>query len=348
MVKSGQEWAGLLVTRDATGALAAPSAGPVGALYVNGVVNAAAVTVSGANPYKWTVTLPALTAGDCVSMYVTATIATIATAAVVAEDVSDTSRLSDGVAVASITAGAITAAAIADDAIDAASIATGALTADAFAADAIVAATLATGAIAADALATDAVNEIVDQVWNEATADHVTAGSTGKALGDAGAAGDPWAAATRTLTSSAAATVAAMSGSALSVTRSVTYGATISGLTIPATWTAVYLTAKSSTSLPDTAAQIQILESNPGVATDGLQYIHGNTAADAGLVAADASLTVSQAAGTIAIVIDDEATAEMVNGTYSYDVKCLLADGTSQQLSGNATFTVADAVTETV
>lgn len=219
---------------------------------------------------------------------------------------------------------------------------------DSFTVGAITAAAIATGAIDADAIATDAGAELADAVWDEATSGHVVAGTTGKALGDAGAAGDPWAAATRTLTSSAAATVAAMSGSALVVTKSVTYGATISGLTIPATWAKILLTAKSSTSLADSAAQIQILESNPGVATDGLQYIHGNTAADAGLVAADASLTVSQAAGTIAIVIDDEATAEMMNGTYSYDVKCLLADGTSQQLSGSATFTVADAVTETV
>lgn len=33
---------------------------------------------------------------------------------------------------------------------------------------------------------------IVDKVWDEATAGHQTAGTTGKALTDAGAAGDPW------------------------------------------------------------------------------------------------------------------------------------------------------------
>ena len=36
---------------------------------------------------------------------------------------------------------------------------------------------------------------IVDKVWDEATAGHQTAGTTGKALTDAGAAGDPWGAA---------------------------------------------------------------------------------------------------------------------------------------------------------
>lgn len=95
MVKSGQTWSGLVVTKDATGALATPSVGPAGVLYVDGTANGATVTVTGSNPYKWTVTLPSLTAGQCVSMYITATIATIATASVVAEDVADTVRLSD-------------------------------------------------------------------------------------------------------------------------------------------------------------------------------------------------------------------------------------------------------------
>lgn len=94
-IKSGQAWAGLVVCRDATGAIAAPASTPVAALYVNGVVNAASVTVTGSNPYKWAVTLPTLAAGDTVSMYLTATIASIATASVVAEDVADTKRVSD-------------------------------------------------------------------------------------------------------------------------------------------------------------------------------------------------------------------------------------------------------------
>lgn len=94
-LKTAQQWSGLIVCKDTTGALATPSAGPVGALYVNGIVNGAGVSFSGANPYKWTVTLPALAAGDIVSLYVTATIATIPTASVVSEEVADTNRISD-------------------------------------------------------------------------------------------------------------------------------------------------------------------------------------------------------------------------------------------------------------
>ena len=95
MLKSAQEWAGLFVCENVEGALTTPTIGPVGVLYVNGVANGATVTVTGTNPYKWTVTLPTLMAGDLVSMYVTATIDGVATAEVVAEAVVDTYRISD-------------------------------------------------------------------------------------------------------------------------------------------------------------------------------------------------------------------------------------------------------------
>ena len=88
-VESGATWTGLIVTKDATGALAAPGVGPAGTLYINGTADAAAVAIAGANPYSWTVTLPALADGDIVSMYITATIGGIATASIVAEDIAD-------------------------------------------------------------------------------------------------------------------------------------------------------------------------------------------------------------------------------------------------------------------
>lgn len=94
-VKSAQAWAGLFVTRDGNGSLSAATTGPVGALYVNGTSDAASVTITGTNPYKFAVTLPTLTAGDSVSMYITATVAGVATASVVAEATGDTARVSD-------------------------------------------------------------------------------------------------------------------------------------------------------------------------------------------------------------------------------------------------------------
>lgn len=85
-VKSGSIWSGLYIAKDATGAITTPSVGPVGALYVDGVVNAASVAISGSNPYKWSVTLPTLDSGQRVSLYLTATIGGVAIGDVVAED----------------------------------------------------------------------------------------------------------------------------------------------------------------------------------------------------------------------------------------------------------------------
>lgn len=41
-------------------------------------------------------------------------------------------------------------------------------------------------------LSNDDVTRLADAVWDELTADHSTAGTTGKALADAGGAGNPW------------------------------------------------------------------------------------------------------------------------------------------------------------
>ena len=150
-VKSAQVWSGVIVCKDATGALSAASVGPVGALYVDGTSNAAAVTITGANPYKWTVTLPTLTAGQCVSMYITATVDSIATASVVAEAVADTVRLSDGVTLQD---------------------------------DAITAAKIAANAITSSELDATAIAEIADGVWDEilSGATHNIATSAGRRL----------------------------------------------------------------------------------------------------------------------------------------------------------------------
>lgn len=57
--------------------------------------------------------------------------------------------------------------------------------------DAVTAASIATGAIGALELEPGAAAEIAAAVWDEATSGHATAGSTGKALTDAGSAGTP-------------------------------------------------------------------------------------------------------------------------------------------------------------
>jgi hypothetical protein len=147
-VKTGTAWAGAFVTLDATGALEAGT--PSGVLYVDGVADAATVTITGSNPYKWSVTLPSLTAGQRVDMYITATISTIATAGFVASEQADTALVSE--------VKAETALIVADTGTDGV-------------------------VLKAAGLATDAVNEIVDQVWNELVNDHTATGSFGQMAG---------------------------------------------------------------------------------------------------------------------------------------------------------------------
>jgi hypothetical protein len=97
-VKSGQSVTVDFTTANpTTGAAANADALPTGKLVVNGIDNAATVTVTNkaTGVYKAAVTLPTLTAGDVVSIRVAATVATVAGVGVVWTDVADTKRVSD-------------------------------------------------------------------------------------------------------------------------------------------------------------------------------------------------------------------------------------------------------------
>jgi len=122
-------------------------------------------------------------------------------------------------------------------------------------------------------------------------------------------------------------------GDGLTLTRGVTFNATLSGLTIPATWTKIYLTAKKYNTDAVAKSVLQLVETNPGDADDGLLYLDGA----APTLATEGSLTVDQVAGTIVIVIDDDASADFSKIVRAgYDVKVLLADGTSEILTYGA------------
>lgn len=219
-VKTGTVWTGTFVCLDSTGALSTPSVGPVGALWLNGAANGASVTISGTNPYGWSVTIPTVTAGQRVSMYVTATIATIATAAVVAEESADTSLASD--------IKTDTAAILADTGTD--------------------------GVV----LAADAVAEIADAVWDELIAGHTTTGSMADELSDVDE--DVWGYATRTLTASAAATTSTVSGSSITATRGDTLTASLTALGNISSRSKLWFTVKEETEDADSASIVQIEE----------------------------------------------------------------------------------------
>lgn len=149
-----------------------------------------------------------------------------------------------------------------------------------------------------------------------------------------------WTYATRTLTATAAATTAAVAGATLTVTQATSYAATLTGLTIPAAWTKCWLTVKRAVGDADTAALVQLLVSNPGVGTDGLQRLNGAAA-----TAGQGSLVVTQAAGTLTIALSDTAAAALtVRDGLLYDVKVKTATGTQVLTSG--TLDIAAVVTQ--
>lgn len=97
MVKSGQSIVVMFTTANpSSGAAENASVGPTGTLYVNGVANAAAVTVTNVatGVYKASVTLPTLAAGDVVSLRIAATVDE-AGEGVVFQDIADTCYASE-------------------------------------------------------------------------------------------------------------------------------------------------------------------------------------------------------------------------------------------------------------
>lgn len=88
-----------------TGAAADASPTPTGTLVVNGVDNAASVTVTGIDVgrYKASVTLPTLAVGDVVELYVAATVNSVAGKAVVWRETKDVALDSSG----NVTAGTV-------------------------------------------------------------------------------------------------------------------------------------------------------------------------------------------------------------------------------------------------
>ena len=134
------------------------------------------------------------------------------------------------------------------------------------------------------------------------------------------------------LSQSASSALAAMTGADLAMLVGITFSTTLSGLTIPANWTKVYLTIKAQVEYPDASSVLQLLITNPAnAATDGVVYLNGIIATV--ITQPYGTLVVNQPAGTVAINVTDEGMALLPIGMYEYDLKCILADGSSTQLS---------------
>lgn len=124
----------------------------------------------------------------------------------------------------------------------------------------------------------------------------------------------------------------------LTITRTLSFSTTLSGLDIPADWEACYWTVKRSTDDADADALVQILVSNPPDADDGLLVLAGEAADDESA----GSLTVNQALGTVTIVLDADSTAALDDAVeLVWDVKVHATSGKTQPGAGTATITTA-------
>lgn len=171
---------------------------------------------------------------------------------------------------------------------------------------------------------------VADAVWDEATAGHDTAGTTGKALTTASSAGDPWAAPVRTLTSSAAQTAATVAGDDITVMRGDTWTIALTGLGNLAAYTSLDFTVKTSTRQPDSEAMVRIRKNVSGTG-DGLLVLAGaaGTAAQGSIAINDAgagNITITLAAAASALVSPD--------GAYHYDIQMISAAGVSTLTAG--------------
>lgn len=206
--------------------------------------------------------------------------------------------------------------------------------------------------------------DVADAVWDEAVADHAGVGSTGEALAgataptaaavadavwdemstghtDAGKAGqqlwtdiDAIKAKADLLDVTGTPTVVSLvDGGDLTVIAGATFDPpTITGQTIPATWTTGYFTVKARKETTgnypaaDATALIQIKVSNPAAAGDGLLYLNAAAASSAAL----GSLALDATAGTVTIVLADDATVLLAKKSgYYWDIKTLNTGGTS-------------------
>lgn len=132
--------------------------------------------------------------------------------------------------------------------------------------------------------------------------------------------------------------VTASNAGEITIKRTLTLAAVVSGLTIPADWTACYWTVKRSTDDADADALVQILESNPPDADDGLLILMGAAVEDQ----TAGSLTVNQTLGTVTIALDDASTAALEDAVeLVWDVKVHATGGKTQPGSGTATITTA-------
>jgi hypothetical protein len=153
-----------------------------------------------------------------------------------------------------------------------------------------------------------------------------------------------WSYVVRTLTWSIASLHTALSGTDIEIDRGDTFLLSLTNLGSMAGWTKVWFTVKHDKDDTDAQSIIQLVESNPGVATDGLLWIEGAVPA---LVTNGSITMVNAVTGDIDLRVEAVEMAKLVDcGNFYYDIQYQTATNTLTLVRGCATI-VGD-VTRTV
>lgn len=328
LVKSGQVITPTFTVTDpaGTGLINADSL-PTGTVYVNGVVNAATVTVTNlaTGKYKAAVTLPSLSAGDTVSLMISATVGGKTYADNVWQGIGDTVRLSDLATAAALS----TVAGYVDTEVTAILTAQSALAVmiaslnDMSPADA--------QAAAAAALAAYPVPLIADIEAAIADGSGATPETFWNYIGPGG----------RTLTQSMIRILSSLiEGSAITITRGDSVSVSITGLGSLEERTGLWFTVKARPSTEtDAQAKIQITEN------DGLVRLNAAAADDP----ADGAITVDdEVDGDITLRLSAAAAAQLGTGSaWRWDIQ-VAQPGPGVWTPRAGVFTVAEDVTRAV
>lgn len=147
---------------------------------------------------------------------------------------------------------------------------------------------------------------------------------------DSSRVSDVWSNATRTLTQTAAQVAGAVAGSTLTITQSYDFDATISGLTIAAGRSKLWLSVKEAAGDSDDDALIRIEES------EGLERINKAEPEDGD--ESNGTLTADDVAGTVTIHLAAIETAKLTSGNRQlvYDIKQLFGEALTQLTVGAA------------
>lgn len=343
MVKTGQALTFQFPSVGSTGALTNADSTPTCTMYVDGVADGGAVTVT--NPatgrYKAVCTVPTLTAGQCFEVWAAFAVATVNGGGIVFRDMADTTYPSETYSRIGATGSGLTSLAPSATALSTAQWSnTRAGYLDNLSAGAVATAAKLLSYVQSMLRSDVTVDTDIGGTYDDATDSQQAIRDRGDAAwGSSGgiSASDVWSYATRTLTQGAASVATAVTGSTVTVYRGTRWSISLTGLTTfnTSTYTSIIVSVKRSAEDADSAAIFQVRKNRTGSPADGLTYFENAPTITAG----QAAITVDSATA-ITIVCEGATTQYAEPGTYQYAIKILDASGYPTMISAGGTFTI--------